>query len=487
ALRSSRSGCCSAGEESRAGPPPSAEVSAGRPAAGSQPAHRIGFADRRDAVGLPQFGDRARQVVAHRAFAQVQGAGDSGDRRPGRGGAEDVDLPGSERILPGHHRVGCKLRVDETPPAVHGADRPGQLVDGRVLGEEPPRPRGQRTAQVAGAAETREDENAAGGDLLVQCGCGLQPGHAGHFHVEHRNVRAVLHHCGHHFVAPAHFRDDFHVVFQVEQRGDRAPHEALVVSEDHSDHATAFFSWVSLTGSSTEAGTGRTARSRKPPLQVWLAVRVPPAEATRSDRPVSPLPNLVAFPARTPSLYTSTTQVRSWRESVMSQRCALLCRSTFVAPSRTSHAIKDWDCAGMSAGLPVTVAETPAASSTERTLASSSARFTARYPLTAARTSRSASRAIRCTSAISAAARSGSLRASRAASSLFTAIPDRLWPRRSCMSRANRSRSSLTASRARASRARVASRATSHSHTTEKLAAALSSAIGRLRMMNASA
>ncbi|OLT32619.1 hypothetical protein BJF79_35945 [Actinomadura sp. CNU-125] len=66
------------------------------------------------------------------------------------------------------------------------------------------------------------------------------------------------------------------------------------------------------------------------------------------------------------------------------------------------------------------------------------------------------------TSAISAPARAGSVSAIRIASSLFTAISERLWPRRSCRSREKRSRSSVTARRATASRAAYASRCMSH-------------------------
>ncbi|MCQ0020390.1 hypothetical protein LUX39_47480 [Actinomadura madurae] len=54
------------------------------------------------------------------------------------------------------------------------------------------------------------------------------------------------------------------------------------------------------------------------------------------------------------------------------------------------------------------------------------------------------------------------MRAVRIASSLFTAMRDRLWPSRSCRSREKRSRSSVTASRARASRAAWASWCRSH-------------------------
>ena len=70
----------------------------------------------------------------------------------------------------------------------------------------------------------------------------------------------------------------------------------------------------------------------------------------------------------------------------------------------------------------------------------------------------SASRVTVWMSSSSAAARSGSCSSSRAASSLLSAITERLWPSRSCMSRAMRSRSSETASSASSSRAACSSR-----------------------------
>src|SRR5690606_1823938 len=226
--------------------------------------------------------------------------------------------------------------------------------------EEAARPGGQRPAQVAGTAETGEDEDAAGGGRRAQCGGGLQPGEAGHLHVQDGDVRAVVGDGGHDLVAAPHLGDHRQVVLQGEQRGDGAPDQALVVGEDDSDHAAASFA-PTAPGSCPEAppGTGSTARSRKPPSPVPVAESVPPTAATRSDRPVSPLPNTVSRPARTPSLHISTTQARSRSVRVMSQCRAALCRSTFVAPSRTSHATSDCDRSGSASAVPVTVVWTP--------------------------------------------------------------------------------------------------------------------------------
>ena len=89
----------------------------------------------------------------------------------------------------------------------------------------------------------------------------------------------------------------------------------------------------------------------------------------------------------------------------------------------------------------------PAAASAVWALASSPARVISRYPAAAARTSASACRAIRSTSAISVSARCGSRLASRPASSALTATTVSEWPRMSCRSRANRLRWSARASR----------------------------------------
>ena len=82
----------------------------------------------------------------------------------------------------------------------------------------------------------------------------------------------------------------------------------------------------------------------------------------------------------------------------------------------------------------------------------------ARYPLTVSRTDASASRATRSTSAISAAARAGLVGQHAPASSLLSAMSDRLWPSVSWRSRAIRLRSSATASSASSLRAACSSR-----------------------------
>src|SRR5699024_8042050 len=200
-----------------------------------------------------------------------------------------------------------------------------------------------------------------------------------------------------------------------------------------------------------DSGTqDRTTWSRNPPLPVARALRVPPAPETRSRSPASPLP-MPFPPPRTRSLNISTTSTVEPEEGsfvsvkLIRHTSALLCRSTFVAPSRTTPATRvAVVCGNTRSFAPVTSTRVPLASSTPRTTSISSGRSASRSLRTAARTRCRDLRASPCTSVISAAAREASLDNSRSARSDLSASSDKLAPSRSCMSRANRNRSSDT-------------------------------------------
>src|SRR5690606_207495 len=194
---------------------------------------------------------------------------------------------------------------------------------------------------------------SVGADLLG----GAQPVHAGHLDVQHGHVRPVLQHRVQHLVAPAHLGDDLDAVLQVEQRGERAADEVLVVGQQHARR---------------HAGTSTL--STYPPAGVAAAECVPPAPRTRWASPPSTSGASSPTGPVTPSLVIS----RIPSLMVIEQCSALLCLSTLVAPSRTTVASRVRVSGDRPSASQSTVQRTSAASSTARTLASTSSKSSAR-------------------------------------------------------------------------------------------------------------
>ncbi len=74
-------------------------------------------------------------------------------------------------------------------------------------------------------------------------------------------------------VAPSDLGDHGDVGLQIEHGGQRAPHQGLVVGDQHPDHGTS-------------------ARTRNPPPDSVFSA--PPSALSRSCRPVSPFPHVAA-------------------------------------------------------------------------------------------------------------------------------------------------------------------------------------------------
>src|SRR3954452_21438604 len=423
----------------------------GEPAAGLQPALLLGDPRGLDAGARAGLADRQGQVVAHRPLRQEQPPGDLGHRGPVGGLAQHVGLAGGQRRGADGERGRGQFPVDDPVPRADVGDRPGQLGDRRVLDQEARGADLHGAAQEAGPAEGGEDDGADVGQRGGQRPRGLEPVHAGHLDVEQGDLRAVLSGGLHDDVAPADLGDPLQVLLEVEQRAQGAADHGLVLGDEHPDHDAA-------TGDRAGAGRGTTARSRKPRPGAAPHSTDPPSARTRSVSPARPLPVPPVGPrpsSVTVSSMTGEAAPSSGSPSSTVTACAPLCRSTLVVASRTTQPSTASTLPGRGGTADGALSAMPAADSAERASASAWAQLTWRYPLTASRTSASARRAAASTSAISSRARAGSRSASRPASWLFSAISDRLWPSRSCRSRAKRSRSSATALRASSSRASV--------------------------------
>ena len=142
---------------------------------------------------------------------------------------------------------------------------------GRVLDDEARRPRLDRPADVARPAEGRDDQGPHAGQLASYGRGGVDAVEAGHLDVEQAHLGPRGAGGVDHLVAATDLRHDLEVGLEVEQRGQRATHERLVVGEQQPDHGRA-------TSTRVPGAAGPTAR-------------VPPAPVTRSRMPRRPLPS----------------------------------------------------------------------------------------------------------------------------------------------------------------------------------------------------
>ena len=87
-------------------------------------------------------------------------------------------------------------------------------------------------AQVSGAGERSENNDAHRNAAALQFGCNFQARQRGHFDVGDEHVGPGLLHHAQGLVAGARAGDDLDVVFHFEQCGERAQDHGLVFGED---------------------------------------------------------------------------------------------------------------------------------------------------------------------------------------------------------------------------------------------------------------
>ncbi len=169
-----------------------------------------------DAVAGAGFADGAGQVVADCALGQVQPAGDVGDGGAvgGRGRtSRSRSVSGSG---PADRAAAARAGSTTRSPASTSADGGGEFLDRRILDQEATGAGFHGSAQIAGAAERGENDDAATGQGIAQLGGRGEAGGAGHLDVEQGHVWLAGHGRGHHLVAGRHLGDDVHVRFEAE-------------------------------------------------------------------------------------------------------------------------------------------------------------------------------------------------------------------------------------------------------------------------------
>ena len=110
---------------------------------------------------------------------------------------------------------------------------------GVSLTTKPDAPGVERPADVARPAEGRHDQRPHAGQLGAHGRGGVDAGEAGHLDVEQAHLGSRGAGGGDHLVAATDLGDDLEVGLEVEQRGERATHERLVVGEQQPDHGSA--------------------------------------------------------------------------------------------------------------------------------------------------------------------------------------------------------------------------------------------------------
>src|SRR5690606_25146031 len=382
-------------------------------------------------------GEPLRDEVEHLALAQGElglvgarggeGLGDArADARREQGAARGdlahaLDEPAGADLL--EHVAGCSRE--------HGG--PARLVV--VVGGEDEAPR----------VGVRRADGAAQLDAVA----------VGEPHVEHDDIRPRHLDLREGAAHLARLADHLEVALGVDEVGDAAPHDLVVVDEEDADHG------VLLSG----APTGAVQRARVPPPSRADRVKEPPRREARSSRLRVPDARVGVAGRPTPSSATVTTPASSSTATDSSTRVASAWRVAFARVSRTTANTS-------SRGSPVTSRLTgplkvtsggfarpglasPATSSTRCRSAPSDSGGALRAKIAVRISPIAASIASTC------AAMAGAVCGVRAATACRARpVPNRRWMTWSCRSRAIRARSSMRASRSRSARPRAGRNAT---------------------------
>ena len=264
-----------------------------------QPAAVAGDARGLDAIGRAELADRFRQVVAHGAFGEVEGGGDFAARLALAGQAQDLPFPVGERVGVVPRRDG-ELRVDDPHAGGDSAHRVGEVRRRRGLENVAGDTRVERAAEVTGAGEGGEDQDASPGSALLQFLSQLETGHARHLDVGQDDVGIQTFDLGERRDAVGRQPDDVQALVQFEKSRERAQDHPLVFDEEDADRAQALprSAPPAAAGTSGTSGARGRKRARRVPRSespTWRST-VPPRLATRSRMPRNPAPS-PPFPA----------------------------------------------------------------------------------------------------------------------------------------------------------------------------------------------
>src|SRR5215472_6631222 len=321
-----------------------------------QPALLFGDSRSFHPVASAELLDGDRQVIAHRPTREVQLSCHLVDGRTAHAQGEHVAFSRSQRARAFLEGGDGQLAVDHLLARRRLPDGRRQFLGWGVLEQEAGNTTVDRTPQVAGAAEYREDENPAGGELLAQAGRRRDAILTRHLDVQEGDVRVGAQGLLDDGVAALDSSHHLDVLLSSEKRRKRAADHRLVLGDENADH-------VSRRGTATS--------SRKPfspPAE--RAENVPPTRLTRSSMPFNPVPAPVSAPPMPSSSTTSTARSCS-RLRRTTQRVPWLCLRTLVTPSLTAQASTLSCTPGSPSSSSSTDRPIPAARSAARLLASS--------------------------------------------------------------------------------------------------------------------
>src|SRR6266536_4118601 len=205
-----------------------------------------------------------------------------------------------------------------------GPDGPDQVGGIGVLEDEPAGSGLQRGEDVLVGLEgghhhhPRTGQGGVGHDRPQR----LHPVQAGHPDVEQRHVRTAAADHLQSGAAVGRLADQCQVRLPLDEYPQTHAKERLVVGQDNPDHLAP-------------PGSGSRAVTVKPPPSRGPAVRLPPADSTRSRMPDRPRPPSVGTPPR-PRSVTVTTNWPPSRQTVTTASVSPACRSTLVSDSRTT-------------------------------------------------------------------------------------------------------------------------------------------------------
>ena len=205
------------------------------PAGGLEPAAGAGDAGGVDAVGGAEFGDGFGEVVADGAFGEAKLGGDFRGGAAVAGALQDLAFAIGERIVVGGPGFGGERGIDGAKAGVDAANGFGEFGGGALFEQVAAGAGVECAAQIAGAGEGGEDDDAGAGLGELEVGGEFEAGLLGHFDVGDDDVGREIAGELEGLAAVGGLGDDGDVGLEIEEGGERSAEHGLIFGEEDAD------------------------------------------------------------------------------------------------------------------------------------------------------------------------------------------------------------------------------------------------------------
>src|SRR6266568_1053900 len=288
-----------------------------------------------DAISSPKFGDGLREIVADCAFGQVKCGGDFGGRTAIASAPKDLTLAVGKRIFFDIPDFSGERRINGTLTGMDVPNRFCEFAHRTILKQVATCPGVKCAAQVTGARESGEDNDAGFALGEIEVRSKLEAGALGHLDIGNDDIRSVFAGETQGLASIGGLRDYGDVWFEVKKCGESSAQHGLIFGEENADRSCRFGSHDHDIAA-LRSGSSRMSRVPWPCSMPSSSEKRPPSDSMRSRMPRRPLPSwaLACWPSSSMMSWRWPASLVKRRRQVVAQAW----RTTLVTASRRARA-----------------------------------------------------------------------------------------------------------------------------------------------------